>query len=386
MKSDPRNALAAFRAYCWTNAQLIRDFVMGREHFALTFDKAEELDEMVDVLAEQMEGMEDTWDSILEIVRACSINTSQDTLFGELSRLVVSTRRIVDVALKWSGQFYVESPVHEGPGQEETVNEVASGTLDDVVGEDSVNDDGSRQGADTADNDGGDENVGNGADDDEGRHVVKEVVPQWSNLTRGVLEKALTDRWNQDPGVCFCRVPEKHPEPITIPEGYVKSRRSVFDTSRRLCYIEIDRVRAFVSRHNGLDPTRGKLEELGTLRTSLKEQWRYVKLMVTSEGPEVLSGSDNVGSALGEAVDAALLCSGEFIERCLAKPLGDEDTGTVDDKVTPESTHRQEEVAVKSVIMEHVEKWTGFTECKQAQNEVFEVWWDRMQAKAGNVP
>jgi hypothetical protein len=141
-----------------------------------------------------------------------------------------------------------------------------------------------------------------------------------------------------------------------------------------------------VSRHDGLDPTRGKLEKLGTLRTSLKEQWRYVKLMVTSEGPEVLSGSDNVVSAMGEAVDAALLCSGEFIERCLAKPLGDEDTGTVDDKVTPESTHRQEEVAVKSVIMEHVEKWTGFIECKQAQNEVFEVWWDRMQAKAGNVP
>jgi hypothetical protein len=168
MKSDPRNALAAFRASCWTNAQLIRDFVTGREHFALTFDKAEELDEMVDVLAEQMEGMEDTWDNILENVWACSINTSQDTLFGELSRLVVSTRRIVDVALKWSGQFYVESPVHEGPGQEETVNEVDSGTLDDVVGEDSVNNDGSRQGADTADNDGGDENAGNGADDDGG--------------------------------------------------------------------------------------------------------------------------------------------------------------------------------------------------------------------------
>ena len=42
MKSDPRNALVAFRASCWT--RLIRDF-------ALTFDKAEELNEMVDVLA-----------------------------------------------------------------------------------------------------------------------------------------------------------------------------------------------------------------------------------------------------------------------------------------------------------------------------------------------
>jgi hypothetical protein len=188
MKSDPRNALAAFRASCWTNAQLIRDLVTGREHFALTFDKAEGLDEMVDVLAEQMVGMEDTWDNILENVRACSINTSQDTLFGELSRLVVSTRRIVDVALKWSGQFYMESPVHEGPGQEETVNEVASGTLDDVVGEDGVSDDESCQGADMANNDVSDENAGNGADDDEDRHVAKEVVPLWTDLTRGVLE------------------------------------------------------------------------------------------------------------------------------------------------------------------------------------------------------
>ena len=54
---------------------------------------------MVDVLAKQME----TWDSILENIRTCSTNTNHDILFGELSRLVVSTRRIVDVALKWSG-------------------------------------------------------------------------------------------------------------------------------------------------------------------------------------------------------------------------------------------------------------------------------------------
>jgi hypothetical protein len=219
--------------------------------------------------------------------------------------------------------------------------------------------------------------------------VAKEVVPSWTDLTRGVLEKALTDRWNQDPGVCFCRIPGKHPEPVTVPEGYVKSRRSVFDTSRRSCYIEIDRIRAFVSRYGGLDPTRRELEELDGLRKALKEQWRYVKLMVTSKGPEVLSGSDNVVSALGEAVDAALLCSREFVGRCLAKSLGDEaptdkDTCIVDDRVTPESTtHRQDEVAVKSVTMEHVEKWTDFTECKQAQDEVFEAWWDRMQAKAG---
>ena len=46
----------------------------------------------------------------------CTQFTNHDTLFGELSRLVVSTRRIVDVALKWLGQFYVELLVNEGPG------------------------------------------------------------------------------------------------------------------------------------------------------------------------------------------------------------------------------------------------------------------------------
>ena len=71
---------------------------------------------MVNVLVEQMEDMVETWDSILENVWTCSINTNEDTLFGELSRLVVSTRRIVDVALKWLGQFYVELLVNEGPG------------------------------------------------------------------------------------------------------------------------------------------------------------------------------------------------------------------------------------------------------------------------------
>ena len=115
---------------------------------------------MVDVLAKQMEGMEETWDSILDNVRTCSINTNQNTLFGEFSILVVSTRRIVDVALKWLCQFYVELLVNNGPGQEVAVDEVTSVTLDDVMGENNINDD----------NDVVDENAGNDADDDENQH------------------------------------------------------------------------------------------------------------------------------------------------------------------------------------------------------------------------
>ena len=101
--------------------------IRGRDSLgALTYDKAERLNEMVDILAEQMEGMEDTWDDILENVRACSIDIKQDTLFEELSRLVTSTRRIVDMALKWSGKFFVGSPFHKGPSKEETVNVVTN--------------------------------------------------------------------------------------------------------------------------------------------------------------------------------------------------------------------------------------------------------------------
>ena len=75
---------------------------------------------MVDILVEEMEGMEDMWDNIRENVRACSINTKQDTLFEELSRLVMSARRIMDVNLLWLGKFYVGSPSLEGPMQEVT--------------------------------------------------------------------------------------------------------------------------------------------------------------------------------------------------------------------------------------------------------------------------
>ena len=87
------------------------------------------------------------------------------------------------------------------------MKKVAIGTLDDVVGEDNVNDDSSRQGAGMANNDVVDENAGNDADDDENQHVAKEVVLSWTDLNRWVQEKALTDRLNQDPGACFCRIP-----------------------------------------------------------------------------------------------------------------------------------------------------------------------------------
>ena len=75
------------------------------------------------------------------------------------------------------------------------MNKVASRTLDDVVGEDNVNDDRSRQGAGMANNDVVDKNAGNDADDDENQCLAKKVVLSWTYLNRGVQEKALTDQW-----------------------------------------------------------------------------------------------------------------------------------------------------------------------------------------------
>ena len=83
-----------------------------------------------------------------------------------------------------------------------------------------------------------DKNTEIDADDDKDRNVVKEVVPPRTYFTRRVLEKVLTEWWNRDPGVCFCKVPGMHLEPITVSEGYVKRQRSVFETLRRLCYLQ----------------------------------------------------------------------------------------------------------------------------------------------------
>ena len=121
---DQRNALAAYRASCQTNAQLIERFLAGRESFVLAYNEAEELDDMVGVLVDQVDGMEDTWEDILEAVRRHSIDTHKDALLGEWSRLVASTRKIVDRALEVSGRFHVALPGYGGPNLDESEDEM----------------------------------------------------------------------------------------------------------------------------------------------------------------------------------------------------------------------------------------------------------------------
>jgi hypothetical protein len=124
-----------------------------------------------------------------------------------------------------------------------------------------------------------------------------------------VLERALEDWWNCDPGTCFCTRPGKHPEPAIVPEGSVTSQQLVLDMSQRSSYLEIDRIETFLDCHEGTVVTRSELKELDDLERALIRQWKYVRRLVTSEGPDNLTGSDNLISALGLAVGDALRSS-----------------------------------------------------------------------------
>ena len=56
-----------YRSSCQAKAHWITRFVAGREGFDLSRNEAEQLDDMVEVIIEQVEAMEDLWDDIIEI-------------------------------------------------------------------------------------------------------------------------------------------------------------------------------------------------------------------------------------------------------------------------------------------------------------------------------
>jgi hypothetical protein len=139
-----------------------------------------------------------------------------------------------------------------------------------------------------------------------------ETVQQWTDLTREELGKALKERWNEDPEVCFCKDPGKHPGPVSneIPKG----QRSVFDTSRRSCYIGVRKIEEFMSTYVEETLTAAVLEKLKSLQAALRRQWGYMRTMISSEGMEVLKGSGNLVSATGYAVCNALVSSSRYIQ------------------------------------------------------------------------
>jgi hypothetical protein len=54
---DPRTALAAYRASCRTSSQRIKHFFARRKGFALAYNNAEELDDMVGVVVDKIDGL-----------------------------------------------------------------------------------------------------------------------------------------------------------------------------------------------------------------------------------------------------------------------------------------------------------------------------------------
>ena len=112
---DPRNALAAYRASCKTNAQQIKHFLSGQVGFALGKTEVEELEDTVGILLDQVDGMENAWEDILELVQQFSIDTRKSAILGEWSRLVASTRKIVERTFEISDRFQMESSGHWDP-------------------------------------------------------------------------------------------------------------------------------------------------------------------------------------------------------------------------------------------------------------------------------
>jgi hypothetical protein len=213
---DPRTALTAYRSSCWTSAQRIKRFLAGWKGFALAYNNAEELDDMVGVLVDKIDDMEDTWEDILEVVRQHSIDTQKDTLLKEWSGLVDSTRRIVDRVLRISDRFHVASPDGEDPELDKSEDELyfSAGEhgdlIDDTLGTGKVTIDinGACQWTGAAEDDVTDAEFH--ANGNEVRRVTTEVVQSGTGLNRGVLETTLEDRWN--------------PEPAIVLEGSVKSQ------------------------------------------------------------------------------------------------------------------------------------------------------------------
>ena len=113
-----------------------------------------------------------------------SIDTDRDAVFGELAGIMKSTRRVVDTALKLSGQFRqapsVCAEIGEYPGlNNEVINDIVDNFWE-VTQVDRVVDDHAG-------------NVDRGMDDnkdgEEVHHETKETVQLWINLRRERLEK-----------------------------------------------------------------------------------------------------------------------------------------------------------------------------------------------------
>jgi hypothetical protein len=107
--------------------------------------------------------------------------------------------------------------------------------------------------------------------------------------------------------------------------------------SRRSSYLEIGRIKT-LDCHKGEVVTRSELEELDDLERALIRQWKYVRRLVTSEGPDTLTGSDNLISALGLVVGDALRSSKRFIKEADIAKVNAQATDETEQDTPPADT------------------------------------------------
>jgi hypothetical protein len=233
------------------------DFVARNKSFSLSFTETLELEEMRKALEGQFPCIEETWDNLLQCVQLYAIDIDNDAVFGELVGVMKSTKEVVDAALLASGQFTRSSPVCPDVA-------MVSG-LDAGEGKDA--------------NDGEDilkeKDVNEDIDED-----VEEAV-----LEEGTCKSGTGEDVSEDVG--------EDAEGVVLEEGI---RRSGI----------------------GEDCEEGVNRDVGG-NTDGKEIRSSQWIMFSSESPESLINLDNTVLATGEAVDSALVNSGQFVKENLVR-------------------------------------------------------------------
>jgi hypothetical protein len=290
-----RAVLATYQASCIEHTKGIKQFLDGRTGFGITYDEAITLDDMVGVLLDKVDGMDDAWDDILTLVGRHYMDTRETALFKKWSRIIKSTKKTINVALDISTRFHIVFPGDKDPGLDETnelffsdeepedgaslnVNSVAEGADEvDAAESEATNEYESLDGDSTAEEDDEDTEAESEAAyeytesddvDDEDRHAT-EVAQSGTGLNNKVLDTALANRREINPGTCSYECPGKTPDPVIAPERLVRSQCLALNKSRRSSYLEIDRIREFLDYHESTKVTRKELEELGNLERAL---------------------------------------------------------------------------------------------------------------------
>lgn len=172
---------------------------------------------------------------------------------------------------------------------------------------------------------------------------------------------------------------------------------------RHLQDTKIGKIEAFIAKHENIDLTYAKLEELEKLNMALKEQWGCMAAawddqMVSSEDPEILMELDKLVLATGKVVDDTLVNSGQLIKESLARILDAvspaeaapvmirEGAREVCDGATPvvvlEDDREVCEVREVHEVREVRRVHYCFKGCARSPEESVTAWWTKKKANA----